>query len=108
MKKYKKAEPRQENSQNNITSNKNKKHSTMSAVQRACIRYILENPACNRWQLGNAIDRGYAPDVVQYLRRKGLSVITDMRKTKDGNRPIGHYTISPESRNKAWQMIGRS
>ena len=78
----------------------------MSAVQRACTRYILENPACTRWQLGSAIERGYAPDVVQYLRLKGISVITDMRKVKGKKRPIGHYIISRESRAKAWQMVG--
>lgn len=101
-----KAELRQENSRNNHTPNKQKKHSSMSAVQRACTRFILENPGCNRWQLGTAIDRGYAPDVVQYLRRKGIGVLTDMRKVSEKKRPIGHYSIKHESREKAWKMVG--
>ena len=91
---------------NDDTPTKKKKHGTMSAVQRACTRYILENPDCNRWELGEAIGRGYAPDVVQYLRRKGIEVITDMRKVAFKKVPIGFYTIHPESRAKAWQMIG--
>ena len=78
----------------------------MSAVQRACTRYILENPSRHRWDLGDAIDRGYAPDVVQYLRQKGIKVVTDMKKVSWKKRPIGFYSIAPESRAKAWQMVG--
>ncbi len=90
---------------NDDTPDKKKKHGTMSSVQRACTRFILENPDCNRWELGKAIERGYAPDVVQYLRQKGIKVITDMRKVAFKKVPIGFYTIHPESRAKAWRMI---
>ena len=92
---------------NKIKSNLTpKKHGTLNTVQRACLRYILENPACHRWQLGGAINRGYAPDVVQYIRQKGIKINTVQRKVEWKKRPIGFYSVASESKAKAWQMIG--
>jgi len=91
---------------NKIKSNLvSKKRGTLNAVQKACLRYILENPACHRWQLGSAINRGYAPDVVQYIRQKGIKINTVQCKVEWKKRPIGFYSVAPESRAKAWQMI---
>jgi len=92
--------------QSNNTPIKRKKHGTLSSVQRACLRFLLDNPDSNRWELVGGIGRGYAPDVVQYLRRKGIQIITDMRKVNGKNRPIGFYTIAPESVDKAREMVG--
>ena len=53
----------------------------------------LQKGSCDRWELARAIGRGYAPDVVQYLRIKGIPVITTMTKVGYKNNPIGIYSL---------------
>ena len=82
-----------------------RKHTTFSAKQRQCLRYILNNPKCNRWKLGANIDRGYAPDVVQYLRQKGIDIITDMKLVEGHKVAIGHYSIGDKSKANVHKIL---
>ncbi len=80
----------------------------LSPLRRLALKYILENPRCNRWELGTYLESGYAPDIVQYIRKAGYRIITEMveyTKKSGIETEIGLYSVDPRSIKDAEKAI---
>jgi len=73
-------------------------------TQKLTLEFILKHPNCNRWELGAYIETGYAPDIIQHIRRKGIDIKTTIvpyTKRSGKKTTIGLYSIKVNSIDKA-------
>lgn len=90
------------NTSNNSTIN-------LGEIEKLTVEYMLKHPDCNRWDLGAYIETGYAPDIIQHIRRKGIDIKTTIvpyTKRSGKKTHIGLYRIKANSINKAKKALG--
>ena len=89
-------------SNNNSQANINRVH--LSPTQSRAVKLLLTGSYIS-WDLERLIHCRYAPDIIQHLRLKGISIITEMvshiRATDGKKVKVGKYSIAPESLDKA-------
>ena len=88
--------------------NKNNLISRLSPLRKLTLQYILEHPRCNRWELGAWVESGYAPDIIQYIRKAGIRINTEMVKYKKRSgveTEIGLYSVDERSIKDAEQAV---
>lgn len=88
--------------------NNTQKTGRLTPLQKLTLKFILEHPRCNRWELGGYIESGYSPDLVQYIRKTGIEIITEMVKyvKRSGVKTrIGLYSVDSNSIQKAKRAV---
>ena len=78
--------------------------SRFNETERLTLEFILKYPNCNRWDLGAYIETGYAPDIIQHIRKKGIGIKTTIvpyTKRSGKKTHIGLYSIKANSLEKA-------
>lgn len=104
MTKKKDTPPKQGNKDTSNTSTVN-----LGETEKLTVEYLLKHPDCNRWDLGAYIETGYAPDIIQHIRKKGIDIKTTIvpyTKRSGKKTHIGLYKIKSNSTDKAQKALG--